>query len=86
MADIVGSLPALAGLIEKAGVVGLLLIICAVLGREVWRLRGELTHQYALRDKYRMGFVIAKNECDRNNIKLDLSFMNDILKESAEQN
>lgn len=85
MAEIVNALPQLASLIEKGGVIGLLIIISAVLGREVWRLRKDLTKQYALRDKYRLGFALCKQELDRNKITIDLSVMGDLLKENEAQ-
>jgi len=84
MADFIASLPQLAGVIEKGGVIGLLIIITAVLGHEVWRLRKDLSKQYALRDKYRLGFTLCKAELDRQNIKIDLSEMNAVLKDNLE--
>lgn len=84
MGDLVGQLPAVAGIIEKGGVVGLLLIVVAVLGWEVIGKRKELAKVYAQRDKYRMGFALCKAECDRANLKPDLSMLNDLLKENGE--
>lgn len=86
MGDVVGALPQLASLIEKGGVVGLLIIITGVLGHEVWRLRKELAKQYGIRDKYRLGFALCKQALDNANIKIDLTVMGDILKESQEGN
>lgn len=83
MEAIIGGIPAIAGLIEKGGVIGLLLIIIGVLGNEVFRLRKELTKQYGLRDKFRLGFAICKGECDRAGLKPDLSMVNDIATEIA---
>ena len=81
MEALVSALPQFAGLIEKGGVVGLLLIIVAVLVREVLRLRAELTKQYGLRDKYRLGFFACKQALDQAGIKIDLSGMDALLKE-----
>ena len=83
MGELVNALPQLAGLIEKGGVVGLLVVIAGVLGNEVWRLRKELTKQYGLRDKYRLGFAICKAECERAGLKPDLSSLNDVATDIA---
>lgn len=81
--DLFDQLPKFADLIAKSGVIGLLLIICAVLVNEVRRLRNELTRTYALRDKWRTGFTICKSALDFNKISVDLSQMQDVLKEDA---
>lgn len=81
MAEILGALPQLSGLIEKGGVVGLLIIALGVLVYEIRRLRRELTLQYQLRDKYRLGFVLCKQACDSAGLKVDLSALSDLLKE-----
>jgi hypothetical protein len=82
MGEIIGQIPALAGLVEKGGVIGLLVIVCAVLGYEVRRLRAELAKTYGQRDKYRVGFVICKAECDRAGLKPDLSSLADIVNDA----
>lgn len=84
MGELVNQLPQLSALIEKGGVVGLMLIVIGVLVREVWRLREELTKQYGLRDKYRLGFALCKKACDDAGLKVDLSMIADLLKESGD--
>lgn len=81
MESIFSSLPQLAGLIEKGGIVGVLLIALAALVWEIRRLRKDLTRTYALRDKWRAGFLICKAALDFNKIAVDLSHMEDVLKE-----
>ncbi len=83
MEAILGSLPQLVEIVQKGGVVGVLLLALGVLGYEVIRLRKELTKTYALRDKWRTGFVICKAALDFNSIKVDLASMQDVLKEEA---
>ena len=85
MGDILTALPQLSALIEKGGVIGLLLIVAGVLGSEVWRLRkdkdvlrAELEKAHGQRDRFRIGFAVCKAECDRAGIKLDLSLLTDM--------
>lgn len=81
--ELIDQLPKLADLLTKAGVVGVLLLVCGVLVYEVRRLRAELTRTYALRDKWRTGFTICKAALDFNKIGVDLHSMDDVLKEDA---
>jgi hypothetical protein len=76
--EILDQLPKLVDLINKAGVIGLLLIVCAVLTWEVRRLRKELTQMYGLRDRYRAGYLICKSALDYNKIYVDLSQMQEL--------
>jgi len=78
MGDIVGALPQLAGLIEKGGVVGLLLLICGVLAYEVRRLRSQSIKTFAQRDKWRLAYVKCKAALDTAGIKVDLSDLADL--------
>lgn len=83
MDAILSLVPQLAAIIEKGGIVGLLLLITAVAVAEVFRLRKDNKAAYVTLDRYRLGFAILKNECDRANLKPDLSIMADVLKEAA---
>jgi hypothetical protein len=83
MESIFSSLPALAGLIEKGGIVGVLLIACGAMIWEIRRLRKDLTRVYAIRDKWRTGYTICKAALDFNKITVDLSMMQDVEKEDA---
>jgi hypothetical protein len=73
MEQLLGSLPQLADLIQKGGVVGLLLIVCGVLVYEVRRLRNEQRQTYAERDAYRLHYTLYKSVCDAHDIKVDTS-------------
>ena len=75
MGDIIGALPQLAALIEKGGVIGLLLLVAGVLGSEVWRLRKALGIAISQRDKFRIGYAVCKAECDRAGLHPDLSLV-----------
>jgi hypothetical protein len=89
--DIFGALPQLVGLIEKGGVIGLLVIFCGVLiweirrGREtVNKMREELAKVYGQRDRCRLAFVKCKAACDAAQVKVDLSDISDMLGEGAQ--
>lgn len=73
MQELIAQLPIISGIVEKGGIIGLLLLIMAVLIWERTRLVKELTSTYRDRDKNRLGFVICKGACDANNIKVDLT-------------
>lgn len=80
MAEI-SALTGLAALVEKGGVIAVLILIIGVLVYEIRRLRTESRAAFASRDKYRIGFAICKSECDRAGIKPDLSMLSDLLDE-----
>lgn len=79
MQELIGALPAISGLIEKAGVVGVLIIIAAMLVWEVIRLRGDLAKCYRERDKARLAVVKCRAALEANNIKVDLSDIADLI-------
>ena len=79
MAEIFSAIPQLAGLIEKGGIIGLLVIIAAVLIWEVRRLRAELAKCYHERDRWRLAFVKCKSACDTVGAKIDLSDLSDLM-------
>lgn len=90
MDPILGSLPQLAGLIEKGGVIGLLLIVCGVLVYEIRRGRrivhdkqNELAAVYGQRDKALLALVKVKTVCESHNIKVDLSDVDALMKSVA---
>jgi hypothetical protein len=70
---LIDQLPKYADLLQKAGVIGVLLIICGVLVYEVIRLRKLSVKTFAERDAYRLAATIYKRECDRANITVDLT-------------
>lgn len=83
MAELFSAIPQLAGLIEKGGIIGLLVIIAAVLIWEVRRLRAELSKCYRERDRWRLAFVRCKGICDAAGTKIDLSDLADLMGEAA---
>lgn len=90
MDPILGSLPQFAGLIEKGGVIGLLLIVCGVLVYEIRRGRrivhdkqNELAAVYGQRDKALLALVKVKTVCESHNIKVDLSDVDALMKSVA---
>lgn len=83
MAEIVAALPNLSALIERGGIIGILLIVCGVMANEVFRLRKELTKTYKQRDRDRLRVVVYKSECDRAGLKPDLSALADMAGDEA---
>lgn len=90
MDAVLGTLPQLAGLIEKGGIIGLLLIACGVLVWEIKRGRSslldkqhELAVVYAQRDKALMALVKVKTICEANKLPVDLSDLDALLQKVA---
>lgn len=83
MDAIFSALPQLASLIEKGGVVGVLLIVCAVLGYEVRRLRALAPVIYKQRDRWRLAYTIVKAAADSAGAKYDLRDLEDLLREDS---
>lgn len=89
MQDLV-ALAQAAGQVEKLGIVGLLVV---VIGFQLWVITWlkkqydakvkELTRVYGLRDKWRIGYTMCKQALDANNIKIDLSAMQEVEKEDV---
>jgi hypothetical protein len=69
--DLVATLPQFVDVIQKAGVVGVLLIVCGVLVIERQRLVKEQKTIFAERDAYRLAYALYKAECDRNGLHVD---------------
>lgn len=79
MQELITALPALSGLIEKAGIVGVLIIFGGMLSWEVLRLRRELAKTYQQRDKWRLAFVTVKAAADNAGARYDLSHLTDMV-------
>lgn len=73
METLIEQLPKYADLLQKAGVIGILLVVCGFLLLEVIRLRKQAVRTFAERDAYRLGYVIYKSACDREKITVDTS-------------
>lgn len=79
MSELVTALPALSALIERGGIIGVLLVVCGVMAWEIARLRKVLGKTYAQRDKWRLAFVTVKAAADHAGLKIDLSGLADLL-------
>lgn len=79
MQELLTALPTVSALIEKAGLVGVLIIIAGVLAWEIYRLRGELGKCYRERDRARLAVVKCRAALDAHNIKVDLSDIADLV-------
>lgn len=86
MQELVTALPALSGLIEKGGIIGVLLIACGVLVWEIRRgrrreheFRNEMAKVYGQRDKWRIAFVKCKAALDAAGVKVDLSDLQELI-------
>lgn len=79
MQELITALPAISGLIEKAGIVGVLIIIAAALAWEVYRLRGELGKCCRERDRARLAVVKCRAALEAHDIKVDLTDITDLL-------
>lgn len=73
METLIEQLPKYADLLQKAGVIGVLLIALAVMGAEMLRLRKQSVRTFAERDAYRLAYVVYKSACDREKITVDTS-------------
>lgn len=80
MEAILNSLPQLVDIVQKGGVVGVLLLICFVLGYEIKRgrriiheSRNELHVVYGQRDRALLAVVKCKTLLEANKIAVDLS-------------
>lgn len=89
MDALLGSIPQLAGIVEKGGVVGVLLIVCAVLVWEIKRGRrlvhdkqDELASVYGQRDLALLAVVKLKTICEAHEIKVDLSDLKELLEKA----
>lgn len=84
MAEIFGLIPQLADLIQKAGVVGLLLLICGVLVWEIRRLRSEAVKTYRQRDRARLERERYKSACIAHSLAVDISDIAAMFEEDKE--
>jgi len=67
------------GLIEKGGVIGVLLIFCGILVGEVVRLRKTLVETYRQRDKARFALVKARAALSSAGIQVDFADVSEFL-------
>lgn len=81
--ELLAAVPQLASLIEKGGVIGLLVIVAGFLGLEVKRLRRDINRVYGQRDFCRQVRARYKDRLDALGVKVDIS---DIEAERKEDN
>lgn len=85
MDAILGALPQLVDIVQKGGVVGLLIIFCGVMAYEVRRLRKLLPKIYRQRDKARMQTERYKSACLSHSIAVDVNDIDAMFKEDDEE-
>lgn len=81
--EIVTAFTQLGPLIEKGGVVALLVLIVVVLAWECWRLRKELGKVYVQRDRALLSVVKCKTVLEARQIQVDLSDIRDLIPNGA---
>ena len=83
--DFLSALPAVAALVEKLGVIGVLLIAIGWLVNERLRLLRELVGAYKQRDRWRLAAVKYKSACDNHEppIKVDVSDLADLMEQTS---
>lgn len=81
--ELLSALPQLAALIEKLGVIGVLLIAVTWLIYERLRLVKDLTKTYAQRDRWRLACVKYKAACDQAHIHVDTTDLADLIEGTA---
>ena len=79
--EVLTLVPKVADIVEKAGIIGILLVVCGVLGWALWKRTAELSAVYRQRDKWRLAFVQAKSilVAEKLDSRLNLSDMEDLL-------
>lgn len=82
MQEFLTALPAISGLIEKGGVIGVLLVFSSLLVWEIVRLRKLLGKTFQQRDKWRLAFVTVKAAADHAGAKYDLTMLADLTGET----
>lgn len=59
--------------VEKLGIVGVLVVVCMVLGYALKHYRGQLLALHAKFDRLKVAFIIVKNAADAADVKYDLA-------------
>lgn len=80
MGEIAGTVAQLTSVIDKAGTLGVLVLVCVVLGWYVLRLRKDLISAYGQRDKALLSVVKLKTICEQKGIQVDLRDIDDMLR------
>lgn len=80
---------ALSGHVEKLGIIGVLVIICCILGWATWQYRKEVIAAHAQREaevkaaqeqlaNCKLAFVIVRQAADAAGVKYDISSLRDL--------
>lgn len=77
--ELIQALPQLAAIVEKLGVVGLLLVAVTWLVYERMRLLKEVVSAYKQRDRWRLACTKYRDACDHHGIKVDTSDLTDLI-------
>ena len=64
--------------IEKLGIIGVLVVVCCVLGYALKHYRGELVELHAKHDRLKAAYIIVKSAADLAGVKYDLSASRDL--------
>lgn len=75
MQELLAVLQGATGLIEKGGIIGLMLIVIGVMGYEINRLRKENVRAFRQRDKARLGWTLYRAAAEGAGLKVDVSAM-----------
>lgn len=84
-AEAISALPQLAGLVERLGIIGLLLLAVVWLVYERKRLMKDKAGVERQRDRWRLAYVKCKAACDAANppIRVDLTDLQDLVGEAS---
>ena len=80
MQELISAITQASGLIEKGGIVAVLMIVIGTVCMEVYRLRKLLTMTYAERDKARMINIRYRSSLNNAQIIVDISDIQDMFK------
>lgn len=64
--------------VEKLGIIGVLVLVCILLGYAAFHFRKELIAAHAQREKLKMMFLIVKQAADGAGVKYDLRDAGDV--------
>lgn len=83
--DLGSLVPSVITLVEKLGIVGILLIAMYFLVRELMRMRAELSKVYRQRDGARLAFVKLRTVLEQNvpPIRIEMGDLDALLKDEA---
>ena len=69
---------ALSGHIEKLGIIGVLVVVCCVLGYALKHYRDETISLHGKLERAKLAFIVVKQAADAAGVKYDLSSLRDL--------